>query len=395
MDNIQNKIEHLLKLYLTDQASPEELEEFWDFTSDPVYGEILERLIEKAYHQEESLVSASEKQRKMILENIFSSEQPKAPIRKIRLWPRIGIAAAVVVALVSAGIWFYSKNLNEGLTKNLEYANDIAPGKNGATLTLADGRKILINDALAGNIANEAGVKITKTKDGQLIYEVTGNDGNNLTYNTLSTTRGEQSQVRLPDGSLVFLNAESSLKYPTNFKRYAKREVFLSGEGYFEVAKDKAHPFIVKGEKQEVEVLGTHFNIESYSKSSKIKTTLLEGSVKIITKTGISKILKPNQQMVLTEKGTDVRDIEAEYVIAWKEGFFIFNNESLENIMAQIALWYNVEVLYEDASLKKETFLGTISKFENVSKVLKMLEKTKVAKFNIEKNKIIIARKNK
>lgn len=391
MDKIQHRLQHLLGLYLTDQASSEELEEFWDFADDPVHTQLLERLIEQAYQKEDSQLSASPLQRETILNHIFGSEEKLVPIKKTRLWPRI-VAAASVVLVLGAGIFYYATR-TDNPAQTLAYQNDIAPGKNGATLTLADGRKISINEALAGNIAAEAGVKISKTKDGQIIYEVTGNADGALAYNTLSTTRGEQTQVRLPDGSLVFLNAASSLRYPTRFTGQAEREVELSGEGYFEVAKDKAHPFIVKSDGQQVEVLGTHFNVVSYPGSGQIRTTLVEGAVRVMPEHGKAQILKPNQQMVLTSAGAVVKDVEAEYEVAWKEGFFMFNNESLESIMDKVALWYDVQVVYGDVSLKKETFIGTVNRFDSISQVLEVLEQTKVLDFKVQGRKITINRK--
>ena len=315
--------------------------------------------------------------------------------KRTRLWPRWVAAASIALAVMAGGYYYYqSRSIVQD--QQVVYANDIAPGKDGATLTLADGRKILINDALAGNIAEQSGVKISKTTTGEIIYEVIANDNKILSYNTLATTRGEQTRVRLPDGTLVFLNAESSLRYPTTFAGQGQREVSLKGEGYFEVAKDKAHAFVVSSDGQKVEVLGTHFNINTYSAQVGTMTTLLEGSVKVSDlKSKTSQLLKPNQQAVLSGNGIKVSEVEAEYETAWKDGFFMFNNEPLGNIMDKVARWYDVKVVYEDEGLKKAEFLGTISKFENISKVLSMLEETKLATFTIDKNKVTIKRRAK
>ncbi len=322
----------------------------------------------------------------------LSGRLPLVQPRTRKLWPRIAAAASIVLVLGTA-VYFYAGR-NKVQVEGESFANDVAPGKNGATLTLANGKKILINDALAGNIATETGVKIFKTATGEIRYEITGDNSSQIAYNTLSTTRGEQTQVRLPDGTLVFLNAESSLKYPTSFARADRRTVSLTGEGYFEVANDKAHPFIVNTTKQSVQVLGTHFNINSYNENTETKTTLIEGSVKISGLNGKNKVLKPNEQATLLPTGLIVSLVEAEYEIAWKEGFFMFNNESLESIMDKVGRWYNVKVVYEDEALKTRTFIGTINKFENISKVLRMLEKTGVAEFTVNKNVLTIKRKN-
>jgi len=336
-----------------------------------------------------SFVYSEEEHKSRILSSIRKHTHPK---KQVKLWPRIAVSAAIAVIIFGAGLYYF--NNKQAAVHTEQLANDVAPGKNGATLTLANGKKILINDALTGKIANEAGVKISKTEDGQIIYEITGDDNGTLAYNTLATTRGEQTQVRLPDGSLVFLNAASSLKYPTSFAGQNKRMVTLTGEGYFEVAKDKSHPFVVESGNQQVEVLGTHFNINSYKDEKLVRTTLIEGSVKVTGANNFSKILKPNQQAVNTSSGIEVIDVEAQFFVDWKEGFFMFNNESLESITNRVARWYDVKVVYEDPTLKSKTFIGTISKYENISKVIEVLEGTGLAKFKINKGVLTISKKN-
>lgn len=310
-------------------------------------------------------------------------------VRKVRLWPRLIVAAALLAIVFGVSIWYARMDRPDAVAG---LANDVAPGKNGATLTLGDGRKILIDDALAGNLVEEAGVQISKDAEGNLVYKVLENNNERLTYHTLATTRGEQVRVRLPDGTLVFLNAGSSLRYPSSFAKLSKREVVLTGEGYFEVSKDRLHPFSVKTAKQQLEVLGTHFNVESYEED-RTRTTLVEGSVRVTESNGLTKELKPGQQSVLSAKGIQVEEVEAEYAVAWKDGFFMFNNDSLREIMEQVGLWYDVQVVYLDPSLQQETFIGTINKFEQLSKVLAMLEKTKVATFRVEGKRIVISRR--
>ncbi len=277
-------------------------------------------------------------------------------------------------------------------TKNIEaalYSNDVAPGKQGATLTLANGQKILINDALTGSIASQAGVKISKAANGQIIYEVTDQHSARLEYNTLSTTQGEQTQVLLPDGSVVFLNAASSLRYPTSFAKQTNRKVSLKGEGYFEIFKDKAHPFIVATDRQEVKVLGTHFNIYAYGDEKNTLTTLLEGSIQINNGT----VLKPGQQADLRQSGSlEVRDVESADAIAWKDGIFIFE-EDLGSIMRKVSRWYNVKVEYQDEHLKALTFGGRISRFDNVSQVFRLLQKAGDVRFKIEGRNVTVMKK--
>lgn len=330
----------------------------------------------------------------------ISHHQPK----KITLWPHISIriAAASIVLTIMAGGYLYYTNKIVNRQSQIAYQNDIAPGKNGATLTLANGQKILVNDALSGNIAEQSGVKISKTEDGMIVYEISGEHSDSQSrgfgeksdptgHNTLTTTRGEQTRVRLPDGSLVFLNAASSLSYPASFAKLKERKVELTGEGYFEVAKDKAHPFIVKSGRQEVEVLGTHFNINSYVDEAGSKTTLIEGSVKV-SSGSLSKLLISGQQAVLSGDGEiALKTVDTETVVAWKNNQFMFDGENIQTVMRMVARWYNVEVEYV-GEVTNERFLGGVSRFDHVSKVLKSLESTGKVHFRIEGRKIYVSK---
>jgi transmembrane sensor len=323
--------------------------------------------------------------------SVLEKEEQYRPRKVFKLWPRI-VAAASVAAVLLLGVYFFNYDKPVGDTQSV--VQDIAPGKNGATLTLADGQKILIKDAMAGKIATQSGVSISKSADGQIVYTVENNDHqNNNAINTLQTSNGEQTQVRLPDGTVVYLNSASSLKYPASFAKQAKRIVELTGEGYFHVSKDKQHPFIVKTGHQDVEVLGTQFNINSYAGEPVTRTTLLEGSVKVTGENKIAKILKPDQQAINSEKGIDVIDIEAQFFVDWKEGFFMFNDENLESIMKRVSRWYNVKVVYQDPKLKTEMISGTVSKYDKISSLVKVLERSGLATFKIEKDVVTISRK--
>ncbi|SMC88770.1 FecR family protein [Pedobacter africanus] len=344
--------------------------------------------LDKEIEIPKGFVYSEEEHRSRILSSIRNHTHAK---KQIKLWPRIVAAAAIAAVVFGAGVWYFGNKPE--LNNSGQFVSDIGPGKNGATLTLANGQKILINDALTGNIASESGVKISKTADGQIIYEVTGAGHGTLAYNTLTTTRGEQTQLRLPDGTLVYLNSESTLRYPTSFTKSDKRMVSLEGEGFFNVSKDKQHPFIVKTGAQEVEVLGTQFNINSYSDEHAIKTTLIEGSVKVTNANSVSKILKPNQQSTVLGKDIKVDNVEAQFFVDWKEGFFMFDNETLESIMNRVSRWYNVKVVYEDAVLKKEKASGTVSKFNNISSVLQALEQSDLAKFKLSNGILTISKK--
>jgi len=328
--------------------------------------------------------------------------------RSVKLWPRIAAAAAVLL-VVGLGVFFYTSRHLEGSAATRDLVNDLNPGSNKAYLILSNGKRVSLTDAANGAIAKEAGVEITKTADGQVIYTtrhpeggttegpVSGNrdisslgfprhDGGRVemtAMNTIETPKGGQYQVRLPDGSKVWLNAASKLIYPVSFIGRGQREVTLSGEAYFEIAKDKSHPFHVKTLKQDVEVLGTHFNINSYADEPNIKTTLLEGSVKVN-----DAILKPGQQSILAGGKIKVVPADLEEAVAWKNGLFRFENADLPTVMRQIARWYDVDIVYP-AQIPEGTFTGEVYRNMTASKVLDGLGFTGV-KFKIEGKKIII-----
>lgn len=345
------------------------------------------------YHKLEAKLAAS-------LDPIVSKQTQTT---KIQLWSKIAVAAAAVVA-IAFGIYFFNASRHpEGIEAKRDlsdYTTKIVPGTNGATLTLANGKKIYLKDAASGAIANAASTLISKTADGKIVYTAKDQLDGTAEYNTLETHKGEQIQVVLPDQSIVYLNAASSLTYPSSFGKLKERIVKLTGEGYFEVSKDKTHPFIVQTSRQEVEVLGTHFNINAYSDESGTKTTLLEGSVAVsslrggTTKQSSQSItLKPNQQATLTNNKIKVADVEAEDAVDWKNGYFMFNSETLESAVNRIGRWYNVEISYDNPEIKKETFFGRVSRYEDLAKVLTMLEGTGVAKFKLEGRTIRIIKR--
>ncbi len=309
---------------------------------------------------------------------------------KNTLWPRF-ISAAAIIIIISVGTLFYLDYIKKPDTKHAvsEEKNDISPGGNIATLTLADGRKISLTDAENGQLAEQSGIKISKTADGQLVYEVRHLEGSTsekslpavgMTYNTIETPPGGQYQVILPDGSKVWLNSASSLRYPVKFTGNERR-VEISGEAYFEVAHNSKMPFRVINSNQIVEVLGTHFNIMAYADESSTNTTLLEGSVRII-KENKSKVISPGQQTRVKNGVIDVASVDVTQVTAWKEGYFMFKNEDIQSIMRQISRWYNLEVKYE-GHIPEKVFGGKISRTRNVSEVLEILESTGSIHFKI------------
>ena len=327
--------------------------------------------------------------------NLTARNEQETILRPIRNYFKYSIAAAILVVF-SVGLYFYNNNNGEpkegGLTAQHQ-GNDVNPGGNKAILTLADGSKISLTDAENGELAKQAGIIVTKTKDGQLVYEISAENSasNKLVYNTISTPAGGQYQINLPDGTTVWLNALSSLKYPTIFNA-TERKVVLTGEAYFEVAKNPNQPFVVStngaGRAQDVTVLGTHFNINSYKNEEATKTTLLEGSVKVGVSIEDNATLVPGQQAILKNK-LKVIKVDATQAIDWINGNFYLNDENIEGVMRKLERWYDVDVVYK-GKIPNVDFGGEISRSKKLSEVLKALEATRTIHFKIDGRRVTV-----
>lgn len=307
-------------------------------------------------------------------------------IHSVKLWPRIAVAASITL-FVGLGSLIYINKQDKQLTEQFAQ-HDVNPGKQGATLTLADGSKIRLSDAINGQLANEAGVIITKTANGELIYEIKGNTNEN-NINTIATSNGETYRVKLPDGSVVWLNSSSSLTYAANLIQHKKRTVQLTGEGYFEITKDESHPFIVKTADQEVEVLGTHFNINSYTDEPVTATTLLEGSVKILAGNNMKTIV-PGEQARSTKGQLSVTQVNTENIIDWKDGEFNLDGLDFRTAMRKISRWYDVEIIYENSVPEDIQSGGWIPRDSKLSSILKLIENSGQVKFRVEEKKVYV-----
>jgi ferric-dicitrate binding protein FerR (iron transport regulator) len=270
----------------------------------------------------------------------------------------------------------------------------ILPGGNKAYLTMADGSRIILNDAKNGDLVTKPGLKVSKTSNGMLVYHINKTNGNTTVnakpeYNTITTPRGGQYQVILDDGTKVWLNAASSLRFPQAFTG-KQREVELTGEAYFEVAKNKAKPFMVQTNGTQVQVLGTHFNVNAYGDNNGVTTTLLEGSVRMAS--GKSTVmLTPGQQGITGKNGAPilVSNADMEETMAWKNGLFVFHDASIVNIMKQVSRWYDVDVEYLD-DVQYNEFGGVISKYKSITELLNIMELTRSIHYKIEGRRVII-----
>jgi len=381
----EKHIKELVARYKTGEATPAELQALFGLIGEDRFEQLLEQDMDEE------------------IERYLSSGNTKqTQIRKP--WRRY-FAAASIFLLLGTGIYLHQRSSTPGKekeSKTIATATDVEPGSSRATLTLADGKVIDLNNAVNGAIAGQDGIKIFKSKSGQLIYQIQDQGqgqpaAGEVSYNTITTPRGGQWQVILPDGSGVWLNAGSSLRYPTRFSKDG-RHVTLTGEAYFEIARKinpgtgKREPFLVMTENQKIEVLGTHFNVNAYSDENVVRTTLLEGKVKLsASQLSASIELKPGFEAVLTDQHFKVAEADTQAALAWKNGDFIFDGQDLRVTMRQIARWYDIDIIYQDMP-DKVLIGGTVSRSNKLSAVLRALELTGKVKVKTEGRRITLSR---
>lgn len=305
-----------------------------------------------------------------------------------RIWKIATIAASILI--IGSTAYYYLQPEKNHRTPSLKQftQNDILPGGEKASLTLYDGKKIALDSAKEGTIAIQDKVTVSKTNNGYVVYH-SNIDSKYIHLNKLETPRGGKYKIILPDGTKVWLNAASTLIFPTSFKG-KDRKVILDGEAYFEVTKDKFKPFIVKNRNQIIEVLGTHFNIRSYLDESITQTTLSEGKVKVLKGT-VYKFLKPGQVAYTSSilKTIEVKKADLEKNLAWKNNDFIFKGDNLITIMKEVSRWYNVEIIYQGPP-DQGKYWGVISRNKNISELLKMLQSTGKINYKIEEGRITL-----
>lgn len=391
------RLEYLLNSYLAKTSSATEEDELFRILASEEYDEQVKEYMSSVWDKMHNGQTIGGEQSEKILSSIFAHQQATIiPIQSYRRKTKIVWAAAsvIIIAVSISLFYFFSKPPGEkaSIAKDQpanKYKDDVLAGTTGAILRLADGSSILLDSANDGNLQQQGNMLVVK-KGGSLNY-VQGNekDKRNIVYNTIETPRGRQFQLVLEDGTKVWLNAASSIHFPVVFDG-GERRVDITGEAYFEVTKNKQKPFRVGVNGTIVEVLGTHFNINSYADEVSINTTLLEGSVKVI-KGNDQKVLSPGQQAQVNTKGEMIKkSVNTEEVVAWKNNFFSFNNTDINKLMRQLSRWYDVDIVFKAENTEAVTFNGDISRTVNLSTVLKMLELTGEVSFAIEGKNIIV-----
>ena len=402
------RFKDLFKKYTSKSCSETEKNEFLEMVADKNYVHVLKKLIKDEVEDTITNHEINENKVDEIFNKIvcIATAEETINIHSVRRYAFRwrSVAAAVLIVLAGSVYLFLQRSEPDIVAKNVGYPaqliNDIAPGHSGAILTLGNGKTIVLDSAHNGLLVNQGRINIIK-QNGQITYQNGLNSENNVMYNTMTTPKGRQYQLVLSDGSQVWLNAASSITYPTAFVG-KERKVTITGEAYFEVAKDPTKPFKVfisstsgKPDGAEIEVLGTHFNVNAYPEEEDVKTTLLEGSVKV-SKGNESVLIVPGEQARVSNNPSSGaravtlnKDVVLSQIVAWKDGFFVFNNSDIKMIMRQVARWYDVEVDFE-GKIPLEGFTGKVSRNVPLSKFVKVLELNDI-NVRTEGRKIIIA----
>ncbi|MDB4924031.1 FecR family protein [Mucilaginibacter sp.] len=397
MNQSEERFVYLFNSYFKKTATQQETNELFKLITSSANDEHLTMLMKKSWDEIQFTVPlfSANKSYEMLNHILHNGKQQLEAIpsqTRIFYWKKYTAAAAIV--LVGSFCLYFSlkqKSLKQQLIaqKPTKVLHDALPGTNKAVLTLADGSTVALDSAHIGILSKQGKSIVNNTSTGKLIYTV-GDSGEEAMpqINTLATPRGGQYQIILPDGSKVWLNATSSIKYPTFFKG-KDRQVEITGEVYFEVAKNPAMPFIVKTRNTEIEVLGTHFNVMAYDDENTTKTTLQEGAVKIRSGNW-SGVLKPGQQAIQSKQnGNTIKEVDVDQELAWKNGLFQFTDDDIQSIMRKVCRWYDLNVIYE-GKIPVKQYSGRISRSVKVSELLNMLKYTGVNSEIKEKNIYLI-----
>ena len=389
MENLEKGIEvsRLIVKYLQGCISPEEkvmLDKWLEESSEN----------REIYHRVQGRVNREERQRIIRKPNKRAAwERVDRNTKKYRhpiLRRCMKYAATIVLPLFMVGVGFYLIRDKEEIHPVAEMVK-ISPGVTKAELVLADGHKVVLGTETIDSLVSEEGVNIVK--DGNGVSYLGNKEEGDLAYNIMRVPRGGEFKVRLQDGTLVYMNSETELKYPVRFVG-KERRVYLSGEAYFEVQRDTTKPFIVVMNGNEVRVLGTEFNVRSYEDEKCQFTTLVAGKVLLTTHDHRCIELLPNEQGIVDPQG-DIRKEQVDVALytAWKDGNFVFRKQSLEHIMEIVERWYDLKVTFEDEWCKQVSFSGNVERYDDFSKLAEMLEATGSVKFRIKNNEIYVTKR--
>lgn len=377
-DQIDRRYQELAEKWMAGNITPQEEEEFAEwYNSDQ----------DRTVYVDCSFARSEKEQRLRMLKSLYEKEGN----RKWNSWAATRWSmAAIILIFLSFGLYFL---LHEDLpVSGRKRLHDIAPGRNTAVLILSDGRKVSLDNARNGELVEQQGLRVTKKADGQLVYSASASTVSAPRMdeqNTIITPNGGQYQIELPDHSKVWLNAASSLSFPVAFSA-KERRVRVSGEAYFEVSKNKKLPFVVESGKTEIRVLGTHFNVSAYGGERPMTATLLEGSVSVSNSTE-KVVLSPGQQAQVDKKNTSIRvmPVNTRAAVAWKNGYFYFYDEDIQDIMDKVSRWYNVEVVYA-GEIRSPKFGGTFSRYKKLSELLEYLHEVGQITFKLEGRRVIV-----
>lgn len=385
MPPIESYYRDLLERYLQDQVTPAQARELFSFIK--LLPEVADPLLEEAggadyeaFAKSINRLDAETRDRlRNRLEKDLTEEAPVVPIRRSWL-PKVAAAAILLIAAGTA--WWYLQHRPQASSKTA----DILPGGNKATLTLANGSTMVLDSLQPGQLARQQGVLVIKRDSGLLAYEAAGGGNAAIEYNTLATPRGGQYHLKLADGTGVWLNAASSIRYPTAFSGN-RREVEVTGEAYFEIARDKSRPFHVKTREADIEVLGTDFDVNGYDDEVALRATLLSGVIRV-SHNGQSLLLNPGQQAMVDSGIALNATPDLEQVMAWKNGFFKFDKEDLATVLTQLSRWYAFDIKYA-GPVPKRHFEGKLSRDLTLAQVLDVLSEMQL-KFKIEGRTLLV-----
>jgi ferric-dicitrate binding protein FerR (iron transport regulator) len=386
---MDSQLQILIEKYINNTCSKEELESFFLLIRESDDDQYLKEALKSVWENTKDRNGDADIDWDYNMRFLMEELERGMPVTIKRTawmsWKRIAVAASII-CLMGAGLWIYNR---AGNNQTLETLQDIAaPIANRTTIKLSNGKEVYVDKAAQGTFARDGNANVIKTADGKIIYESATPTKDKEIYNTLVNPRGSQvANITLSDGTKVWLNAGSSLRFPVAFSgKY--RKVGITGEGYFEVAHNKEIPFKVAKGDVEVTVLGTHFNVNAYDNEADIKVTLLEGAVKT-TKNGLFAVLRPGEQARIKNRIEVQKGVDLDRIMAWKQGVFRFKDTNIEEIMRQVSRWYDVEVMYE-GDVSDLNFGGSVSRQANLSELLKRLEATEMVKFQIKSKKLYV-----